>query len=774
MSTIQKDFPVTGMSCAMCALGVESIAKEQKSVTSATVNFANNTLTIAYDTVQLSPEALQTALRSAGYDLIIEEKAEIAQQQQAEQQQQHYQRQQRELFWAAALSAPVVVLGMFFMDLYIANYVMLVLSAPIVFCFGKRFFVQAWKQAQNRSANMDTLVALSTSIAWFFSAFNTLYPSFFHERGMHPHVYFEAAAVIIVFIMLGKLLEERAKANTSSALKKLMGLQPKTVRVVREGIEMDISIAEIALGERVLVRSGERVAVDGMVISGHSFIDESMISGESLPIEKTLSSRVFAGTINQNGSLDIIAEKVGSETLLAHIIKRVQAAQGSKAPVQQLVDKIAAIFVPSIIFISMCTFLIWWQLGGNDAFAKALLMSVTVLVIACPCALGLATPTAIMVGIGKGAENGLLIKDAESLEIAHRVNALILDKTGTITQGKPQVIDFEWTTKNKENIFEYENILLQIEKRTEHPLALAVVQHLEQKNDPLSIAPQKDSAPLSPPKGGKLSDVSSLPPLGGVRGANLSAFHTLIGRGVEGVFEGRKYFVGNLKLMLEKNIFIEKYLLEKIELWQQQARTVVLFADEQHVLALLSIADPLKSTSKQAILELKKAGIDIFMLTGDNPQTAQNIAQEVGIQHFKAEMMPSDKADFVRQLQSEGKTVAMVGDGINDSEALAQADVSIAMGRGADVAMEVAKMTLISSDLMHLTKAFQLSHWTVRTIRQNLFWAFIYNLIGIPIAAGILYPFNGFLLDPMLASAAMALSSVSVVSNSLRLKNKKI
>jgi Cu2+-exporting ATPase len=755
MSAIQKDFPVTGMSCAMCALGVESIAKEQKSVTSATVNFANNTLTIAYDTAQLSPQALQTALRSAGYDLIIEEKAEIAQQQQAEQQQQHYQRQKRELFWAAALSAPVVVLGMFFMDLYIANYVMLILSAPIVFWFGKRFFVQAWKQAQNRSANMDTLVALSTSIAWFFSAFNTLYPSFFHERGMHPHVYFEAAAVIIVFIMLGKLLEERAKANTSSALKKLMGLQPKTVRVVREGIEMDISIAEIAMGERVLVRSGERVAVDGMVISGHSFIDESMISGESLPIEKTLSSRVFAGTINQNGSLDIIAEKVGRETLLAHIIKRVQAAQGSKAPVQQLVDKIAAIFVPSIIFISMCTFLIWWQLGGNDAFAKALLMSVTVLVIACPCALGLATPTAIMVGIGKGAENGLLIKDAESLEIAHRVNALILDKTGTITQGKPQVIDFEWITKYKENIFEYEDILLQIEKRTEHPLALAVVQHLEQKNDPLST-------PLNSPKG--------------LRGAKLelSEFNSLIGRGVEGVVEGRKYFVGNLKLMLEKNIFIEKYLLEKIEFWQQQARTVVIFADEQHVLALLSIADPLKPTSKQAILELKKAGIDIFMLTGDNPQTAQNIAQEVGIQHFKAEMMPSDKADFVRQLQSEGKTVAMVGDGINDSEALAQADVSIAMGRGSDVAMEVAKMTLISSDLMHLTKAFRLSHWTVRTIRQNLFWAFIYNLIGIPIAAGILYPFNGFLLDPMLASAAMALSSVSVVSNSLRLKNKKL
>jgi Cu2+-exporting ATPase len=585
---------------------------------------------------------------------------------------------------------------------------------------------------------MDTLVALSTGIAFLFSVFNTFFPEFWHARGIHPHVYYEAAAVVIVFISLGKLLEERAKSKTSSAIKMLMGLQPKTVRVLINGVEQELSIASVKVGDIILVRPGEKIPVDGIVTNGSSFVDESMISGEPIAVEKDAGKKVFAGTINQKGSFKFEAQKVGGDTILAHIIKMVQEAQGSKAPVQKLVDKIAGIFVPIVIGISILTFTIWMLVGGEDAFTHALLTSVTVLVIACPCALGLATPTAIMVGVGKGAENNILIKDAESLELAHKVNVIILDKTGTITEGKPMVTNLHWEDRASEK---YRGVMYGMEIQSEHPLAQAVAIYL------------KDQGATQVP---------------------VTSFESITGRGVSAKYNNAPFFIGNRKLMEEKNSKVSKTISSLADEWQAEAKTVIYFSNHENVLAVVAIADKIKATSKAAVEALNKKGIEVYLLTGDNLHTAQAVAKQVGVNHFKGEVLPADKAAFVKQLQSEGKIVAMVGDGINDSHALAQADVSIAMGKGSDIAMDVAKMVLITSDLQSIPKALNLSTKTVRGIRQNLFWAFIYNVIGIPIAAGLLYPINGFLLDPMIAGAAMALSSVSVVSNSLRLRAAKI
>lgn len=518
-----------------------------------------------------------------------------------------------------------------------------------------------------------------------------------------------------------------------------MGLQPKTVRAIIDGVEKEIPIASVQVGFKILVRPGEKVPVDGEVLNGSSYVDESMISGEAVPVEKTSRAKVFAGTVNQKGSFQFVAEKVGGDTILAHIIKMVQQAQGSKAPVQRLVDKIAGIFVPIVIGISILTFITWLVVGGDDAFTHALLTSVTVLVIACPCALGLATPTAIMVGIGKGAENNILIKDAESLELAHKVNAVILDKTGTITEGKPVVTDLVWNVDT--NMRQYKEILHTLEAKSEHPLADAVVSNLKTE---------------------------------GITTIDGGEFESLTGRGLKGRFSGAEYFVGNRRLINEKTIKVPTHIETLVAKLQAEARTVVYFADSNGVLATIAIADKIKPTSKAAIEALQNKRIDVYMLTGDNEQTAKAVAEQVELKHYKAEVLPSDKASFVKSLQEKGKVVAMVGDGINDSHALAQADVSIAMGKGSDIAMDVAKMTLITSDLQSIPKTLNLSSKTVLGIRQNLFWAFIYNLIGIPLAAGVLYPLNGFLLDPMIAGAAMALSSVSVVGNSLRLRAAKI
>lgn len=734
VSTLTKTFPVLGMTCASCASSAESMAKYEQGVVNAAVNFATGYLTVEYISGVTDPLKIQKAVQAGGYDLLIEE--ESTQQETLEAiHAEKFRKLKIKTRWAVLLSLPVVIIGMFFMNMPYANPIMWLFSTPVVLWLGKDFFVNAWKQAKHRSANMDTLVALSTGIAYIFSVFNMLFADFWHQRGLHAHVYFEAASVVIAFILLGKLLEEKAKGNTSSAIKKLMGLQPKTVMVIlADGTERQVPIESVNTGDIILVKPGEKIAVDGIVIRGNSYVDESMLSGEPVPILKVENEHVFAGTINQKGSFQFRATKVGKETMLANIIKMVQDAQGSKAPVQKLVDRIAAVFVPVVIGIAILTFLLWFTLGGENHLAQGLLATVTVLVIACPCALGLATPTAIMVGVGKGAEQGVLIKDAESLELAKKVNAVVLDKTGTITAGKPVVTDVYW----KDNTDDLKGILLSLEKKSEHPLAEAVVAYFNN-----------------------------------VKATPISFIESITGKGIKGSEGIETYYVGNRRLLEENRITISTELMEHATQWENQSKTVIWFADSQTALAVIAIADRIKETSVRAIKEMQAMGIELYMLTGDNEATARAIASETGLQHYKAEVLPEHKADFVKKLQQKGKVVAMVGDGINDSTALATADVSIAMGKGSDIAMDVAKMTIISSDLTKIPQAIRLSKQTVATIKQNLFWAFIYNLVGIPLAAGILYPFNGFLLNPMIAGAAMALSSVSVVSNSLRLRWKK-
>jgi Cu2+-exporting ATPase len=734
VTTIKKTFPVLEMSCASCAVNTESILKSQQGVVNATVNFATATVAVEYIPGVINPIDLKKALQSGGYDLLVEENKDEANKIE-NLQHEKFALLKKRTYWALAFSVPLVIVSMFFMNMPYANELMWLLSSPVVFWLGRDFFINAWKQTKHRTANMDTLVALSTGVAYTFSVFNTLFPDFWHKRGLHAHVYFEAAAVVITFILLGKLLEEKAKGNTSTAIKKLMGLQPKSVIIINEsGIEKEISIEQVQIGNIILVKPGEKIAVDGTLISGNSYVDESMLSGEPIPVFKSENEKVFSGTINQKGSFQFRAEKIGSDTMLAQIIKMVQDAQGSKAPVQKLADKIAGVFVPIVIIIAVASLIFWTFFGGDNGFTQGLIALVTVLVIACPCALGLATPTAIMVGVGKGAEMGILIKDAESLEQAKKINAIVLDKTGTITEGKPLVTDEFWLAGDNQ----LKQILYSIEKQSEHPLAEAVVKHLNTQT--------------------KIS---------------LLNFESITGKGAKAVFENETYFVGNKTLLEEKEIAIENTLLKTAAQWSEEVKTVIWFSNSQKALAIYAIADQIKPNSKDAIAELQKNGIEVYMLTGDNEATAKAIAKNVGISHYKAGVLPEQKAIFVKELQTNGKVVAMVGDGINDSTALAQADVSIAMGKGSDIAIDVAKMTIISSDLKKIPEAIRLSKATVATIKQNLFWAFIYNLIGIPIAAGILYPINGFLLNPMLAGAAMALSSVSVVSNSLRLKWKK-
>ncbi len=732
----KQTFPVLKLHCAACARRSETIIQNQPGVLSASVNFATSEALVEYIPAQITPEGIQEAVRKGGYDLLIEEENEDDNSDILEEiHNKKYADLKKRTTWAIIFSLPLVIIGMFFMDIPYANEIMWALSTPVLFWLGRDFYINAWNQAKQRTSSMDTLVALSTGIAYLFSVFNTLFPQFWLDRGVHPHVYFEASSVIITFILLGRLLEEKAKGNTSSSLKKLIGLQPKTVTIVRpNGQHQQLSIKQVNTGDTILVKPGEKIAVDGRVTEGTSYVDESMLSGEPVAVSKQKDDPVFAGTINQKGSFQFQAEKVGSDTMLAQIIRMVQDAQGSKAPVQKLVDKIAGIFVPVVISIALLSFAAWMIFDGTNGFTHGLLSMVTVLIIACPCALGLATPTAIMVGIGKGAEKGILIKDAESLELTRKVNAVVLDKTGTITEGKPFVTDIYWLNNDDSR----KNILLALETQSEHPLAEAITQYFQD----IAVSP-------------------------------IDYFESITGKGVKGVVDGCTYFAGNRALLQENNISLDNEFSAKADELTRQAKTVIWFADQQQVLSIVAIADKIKETSQEAIRQLQSEGIEVYMLTGDSEATAREIASGIGINHYQAGVLPQEKAGFIRQLQSEGKVVAMVGDGINDSAALAQADVSIAMGKGSDIAMDVAKMTIISSDLTKVPEAIKLSRQTVNTIRQNLFWAFIYNLIGIPIAAGILYPINGFLLNPMIAGAAMALSSVSVVTNSLRLKWKK-
>ena len=737
MSKITKKvYPVMGMHCAACANNVEKIVKKQEGVEDASVNLAAAVLTVDFNSDVVSPEQLRDAVMKIGFDLIIDEDNSMEEQEEAEH--SYYEQLQRKTVVAWIFALPVAFMGMFFMDFPGINWWMLVLSLPVLFYSGHAFYVNAWKQAKHFTSNMDTLVALSTSIAFLFSLFNTLYPQFWYEQGLEPHVYYEAATVIIAFVLVGKLMEEKAKGKTSMAIRKLMGLQPKTARILRDGKEEDILISELKKGDKVSVRPGERVPVDGLIVEGDTFIDESMISGEPIPVEKKLNDKVLAGTINQNGAFVMSAEKVGRETVLAQIIRMVQEAQGSKAPVQRIVDKVTAVFVPTVLAIAILTFMVWMIVGGVDDFSYAMLSAVSVLVIACPCALGLATPTALMVGIGKGAEAHILIKDAVALEQMRKVDTVVLDKTGTVTEGRPTVTgwlhDAGWVNEHK-------GILYAAELKSEHPLALAIVEELK-----------KD----------------------GNKPAIIDSFESRTGRGIVVTRGGKTYWAGSHRLLNDFGAKVSDLLKSMVEEYERSGKSLVYFGEESTLLAVIVISDKVKPTSIQAVKQMQAEGKYVVLLTGDGHLTAQNVAGEINANRFIAEALPDDKENVIKELQREGRVVAMVGDGINDSQALARADVSIAMGKGTDIAMDVAMVTLMTSDLLLLPKAFKLSRKTVRLIHQNLFWAFIYNLIGIPIAAGILFPMYGILLNPMIASAAMACSSVSVVLNSLSLNWRKL
>ncbi len=730
----KSTFPVAGMSCAACAARVEKTLKKQLGVESAEVNYAAANVALSYDSDVTSPEKLRRAVVDAGYDMPVEE--EMARKA-AEEARLRYHNLKLRTVWAVVFTSPVVILSMWFMHWTYTPMICCLLSALVLFCFGRSFFVSAFRQLRHSTANMDTLVALSTGVAFIFSLANMLFPEFWKNHGIEPHIYFEAAAVIITFILLGRCMEARAKESTADAVKKLMGLSPKMVnRLGADGQIEQVPVHAVGVDDIIIVAPGERIAADGVVTEGASYVDESMLTGEPLAVGKQQGSNVFAGTMNTTGNFRFRASQVGSDTLLSRVIAMVQDAQGSKPPVQRFVDKVAAVFVPVIIAIATVAFIIWLFAMPGSGFVYGLLAFVTVLVIACPCALGLATPTAIMVGIGKGASLGILIKDAVSLETARTVNAVVVDKTGTLTMGKPMVTDALWSdTANRS-----ECVFSAIESMSEHPLAAAVTAFLGAGVD-----------------------------------SGVTEFTNHPGMGVAAEYGGTLYLIGNRKLLDKFGVSVP----DNMERWansaSEKAGTVVWLACGNSVVGVLSVTDALKPTSAEAVEKLNSMGVKVYMLTGDNISTAKAVASQLpGLSGIEAGVLPEGKVNFVKRLKASGMRVAMVGDGINDSAALAEADLGIAMGSGSDIAMDVAQMTIIHSDLRKVPEALRLSRLTVRTIQQNLFWAFIYNIIGIPVAAGVLYPLWGYLLNPMIAGAAMAFSSVSVVMNSLLLRTKKL
>lgn len=729
------EIPVSGMSCAACAVSVETVLKETPGVQSASVNYATQAATLVFDGKKTDLNQARKNIHAVGYELLIDQQEKDSLE---KIQESAYKKLRKNTIASGILALPVFLIGMFWMEMPYGNYIMWFLTTPVLFVFGRTFFTNALKQTKIGKANMDTLVALSTGIAYLYSTFATFFPEWLEGRGIVAHVYFETAAVIVFFILLGRMLEAGAKAGTSEALRKLIGLQPDRLIAIRDGKELSLPVKEVETGEVIVIKPGQRVPLDGILEQGNSYVDESMLTGEPIPVEKKTGDTVYAGTINQKGSFIFKATVSASETLLAAIIDRVKQAQGSKAPIQKTVDKVTAVFVPVVLGLAVLTFLVWTFSGVEEAVLRGMLSGITVLVIACPCALGLATPTAIMVGMGKAASLGILIRDAESLERGKRTDSLILDKTGTITVGKPTVKTVKWKTEMNET--DLSRVFQAIESKSEHPLAAAIAQHFTHSEKPLGIA----------------------------------HFQSETGKGVSANYEGKTYRIGTRNWLVSLEVAMEDDLIQSGEKALEEGSILVYLAVDTSLVGWVAISDKIREDSAEAVASLEKMGITVHMLTGDQEKTAASVAQAVGIRHFQSGMLPQDKGNYIRELQKQGHKVAMVGDGINDSEALVLADLGIAMGAGTDIAMETAKVTLMHSSLKSVPQLLQLSTQTVRTIRQNLFWAFIYNIIGIPIAAGVLYPVLGFLLNPMIAGAAMALSSVSVVSNSLRLKFTKI
>jgi Cu+-exporting ATPase len=740
--------PIHGMSCASCVKKVETALNSLEGVVKASVNFATERATVQYIPGVVSIEDFRKAVKEAGYEVLEVEaarKEDMVDREKAAREAE-YRKLKRKLITGVALVFPIFILAYWkmlgFSELYGLSpktdfYLQLLFQTPIQFWVGWQFYVGAWKTAKHKSADMNTLIAVGTSAAYLYSVLATFFPWLFAAKGLIAEVYFDTAGAIIVLILLGRLLEARAKGQTSEPIKKLIGLQAKTARVVKDGQEMDIPVENVAIGDLVIVRPGEKVPVDGLIKEGRSSVDESMITGESLPVEKNPGDQVIGATINKTGSFRFEATKIGKDTMLSQIIKMVEEAQGSKPPIARLADIIASYFVPVVIGIAIVTFIIWYFFGPPPALTYAVLNFVAVLIIACPCALGLATPTSIMVGTGKGVESGVLIRGGEALETAHKLSAIVMDKTGTLTKGEPSVTDImEHNDFKREEILRY---AASAEKGSEHPLGEAIVNKAKEENFPL-IDPNN--------------------------------FNAIAAHGIEATINGRLLLMGNEKLMEDRGIPLNG-LLKKAEELSNQGKTPMFVALDQKPAGIIAVADTLKENSKEAVEALHKMGIEVAMITGDNRRTAEAIARQIGIDRVLAEVLPEVKADEVKKLQAEGKKVAMVGDGINDAPALAQADVGIAIGTGTDVAMESADITLISGDLRGVVTAIALSRATIRNIKQNLFWAFAYNTILIPVAAGILFPFFGILLNPIFAAAAMGLSSVTVVSNALRLRRFK-
>lgn len=738
-----------GMSCASCANNIEVAIRSVPGVETCSVNFGVEQAAVTYDPGKTDLATIQNAVDAAGYtaqpmqDDVLAPEADA---ERRERQAENHQLTRR--VWVSGIISTILVMGSLpamtglaipFIPMWLHDpWLQLVLTAPVLFWAGSGFLINAWKALKRHTATMDTLVAVGTGTAYLYSLFPTFLPQWFTAQGLQPDVYFEAAAVIIALLLLGRLLENRAKGQTSEAIRQLMGLQAKTARVIRQGREMDIPIAEVVLDDIVLVRPGEKIPVDGEIIDGSSTIDEAMVTGESVPVKKQPGDEVIGATMNKTGSFQLRATRVGKDTFLAQIVKLVQQAQGSKAPIQRLADQVTGWFVPAVIAIAIFTFILWFNIMGN--VTMALITTVGVLIIACPCALGLATPTSIMVGTGKGAEHGILIKGAESLELAHKLHTIVLDKTGTITQGKPTVTDYLTVNGTaNQNELKLLQLAASIERNSEHPLAESVVQYAQSQGIELTKAQE---------------------------------FAAIAGSGVQGYVSDRLVQIGTYRWMQELTIDTSR-LQPQWDQLEYLGKTVIWIAIDGKVEGLMGIADAVKPSSVNAIRSLQKMGLEVIMLTGDNQRTANVIARQVGIQRVFAEVRPEQKAATVAMIQAERKVVAMVGDGINDAPALAQADVGIAIGTGTDVAIAASDITLISGDLHGIVTAIQLSRATIRNIKQNLFFAFIYNIAGIPIAAGILYPVFGWLLSPIIAGAAMAFSSVSVVTNALRLRNFK-
>ncbi|WP_287828521.1 heavy metal translocating P-type ATPase [Bacteroides sp.] len=730
---IHKTFPVLNMHTASCATNVERAINDEPGIIETKVNLVNNTVYIKYDKKHITVGEIRAAVLSAGYDIIIDQEQQIYQQEQEHT--KRYHRLRTEVIGAWVFTVPMLLLSVsrIFEHLSYTKYIMLLISLMVLVLFGREFFENAWKQMRKKMYRLDLLVAVSTGVAFLFSVFNVFFAEFWTSRGFEAHTYFELTVIITTFVITGKFMEAKAKGSSTLAIRNLMGLRPKSARVLKGEEKTDVPLKELKVGDHIIVHPGEKIPIDGIVIDGASYVNESMITGEPLPIEKGVGSKVTAGTVNQRGKFVVRAEKVGEDTFLAQIIRMVQEAQNTKAPVKRIVDKAVGVYLPIVAVVALLTFGGWVIFGGEYNVAKGVLAGLSVLIIACPCALGLATPIALWVGINKGANHHILIKDAVALEQTPQIDTLVLDKTGTITEGSPTIVGWLWATRqDKED--EYKQILLAAEAKSDNPLALSLMEEL---------AIQQNVKPV-----------------------DLDSYVNLPGKGIIVKYQGDKYWVGGKRLKEEHNAEINGPLNEMLVRYEGKGYGIVYFGKENELLAIIAIADQMKPTSISAIKELRRMGLSVTMLTGDSERSAQAVAHKLTIQSVKAEVLPDEKESYIRGLQQQGKKVAMVGDGINDSQALACADVSIAMGKGTDIAMNVAMITLMTSDLSLLPRTIRLSKRTVKLIKQNLFWAFIFNVIAIPIAAGVFYPVSGFLLNPMIAGVAMTLSSISVVLNS--------